>query len=122
VICPSYPKSSARLELGRQGPDGFVTFHETPVVLAPSARTRYAQYELHVNDTGRYAGPCVSAECVNWDDGCLLGRHLASAASRPSTPCSIADRCRWFNENGAAACSTCQVVTYRLHTKEVPSE
>jgi len=113
VICPSYPKSSARLELGRKHPDGFVRFHETPVVLEPSTHTREAQYELHAGDTGRYAGPCVTARCINWDIGCRLGRQLASVSSGLASPCSVADTCRWFNENGAAACSTCQLVTYR---------
>lgn len=109
MLCPSYPRDAARLEIGRRGADGAVRFHTRPVAVRPLASVRVAQHGEP--DAGRYAGPCVTTGCVNWVGECRLGVQMADGSS--GEPCAIADECRWFAENGRAACGGCGQVVYR---------
>ena len=64
----------------------------------------------------RFAARCEEGRCVQYEDGrCSLGQRLVDGVdpvvdSLPS--CTIRDTCRWFAEQGRAACLRCpQVVT-----------
>lgn len=109
MLCPSYPRDAARLEIGRRGDDGAVRFHTRPVAVRPLASVRVAQHGPA--DSGRYAGPCVATGCINWAGECRLGVRMADGSA--GEPCAIAKECRWFAENGRAACGACQQVVYR---------
>lgn len=64
----------------------------------------------------RTAAPCACSGCGHFARGrCTLAakitRHLA-AVTTELPECSIRDNCRWFSQEGAAACRRCpQVVT-----------
>jgi hypothetical protein len=112
MMCPSYPAGAATLEIGRRGSDGMVKFHESPVVCRPAESVRRAQVRTQVVDDGRFAGPCVTAACINWEGSCRLGRTVSSRASEGGQPCAISAECRWYAENGVVACHGCRLVVY----------
>lgn len=64
----------------------------------------------------RFAGECVGAQCAQFGGGqCQLGTKISQMLD-PVTDappaCTIRATCRWFAENGTAACVRCpQVVT-----------
>ena len=112
ILCPSYPAGAATLEIGRRGPDGVVRFHESPVVCRPVQSVRRAQHRLGIDHDGRFAGPCVTSACANWDGSCRLGRHISTLAFAGGQPCATSAECRWYAENGVAACHGCRLVVY----------
>jgi hypothetical protein len=64
----------------------------------------------------RLAGMCISTGCLYWNDRCELGRSVAQSATQLNLTnmpqCSIRTSCRWFAENGRAACGGCALVRY----------
>jgi hypothetical protein len=69
----------------------------------------------------RFAGPCVEESCAQWT-GSRCGvidtvfdavQTLAPAPARPDgvlPHCAIRSSCRWFAQEGAAACAACPFV------------
>ena len=113
MLCPSYPQQAASLEIGRMGSDGRIVFHDFPVDLLPTERAKVAQLRTDTDPEARFAGPCVQTACVHWRGVCRLGQFVTEGSTGEGQPCSIADRCRWFSENGPSVCQRCPVVTYR---------
>jgi hypothetical protein len=71
---------------------------------------------LQAVEVFRFAARCEEGRCAQYDDGrCTLGQRLVDGldpvvSALPS--CTIRDTCRWFAEQGRAACIRCpQVVT-----------
>jgi hypothetical protein len=62
----------------------------------------------------RFAGPCVERACQQFHDGrCSIGDRLVSLAEpvvERLPRCAIRSRCRWWAENGRAACLRCPAV------------
>lgn len=65
----------------------------------------------------RFAGPCVTSKCGFWTgDHCGLGAKLVASYHATAEPtadlpkCAIRRTCRWFAEQGPAACSPCSYV------------
>lgn len=64
----------------------------------------------------RFAGPCVERKCTHFDgERCQLAVRIAAGLS-PAVdklpPCAVRKTCRWYLQEGAAACGRCpQVVT-----------
>jgi hypothetical protein len=64
----------------------------------------------------RFAGPCIEGQCPQWTgNGCgiapIVGQARAGEeASRRLPACSIRRTCRWFFQEGAAACSVCPLL------------
>jgi len=76
----------------------------------------------------RFSEPCAEQACAQWDDdGCgLIGQLLASpqagavtagAVGPPLPHCAIRRTCRWFAQEGTAACRVCPHV---VHTPRRP--
>jgi len=71
----------------------------------------------------RIAAPCAGKHCLHFEDGiCQLAArtvaHLQPIAQR-LPPCAIRSTCRWWHEQGKAACFRCpQVVTNSSQTDE----
>lgn len=63
----------------------------------------------------RFAHACVKGHCAQWTGHrCgviekVLG-HLGVPEPAPLPPCLIRATCRWFAEQGAAACGVCDLV------------
>ncbi len=74
----------------------------------------------------RFAAPCAEQGCGNWQAGdtgghcALVGRirsHVAASGAAPAAPpglqpCAIRASCRWWQQDGPAACAVCTLVTY----------
>jgi hypothetical protein len=64
----------------------------------------------------RFAAPCEEARCVHYDgQRCLLAGRIVEKLDPvvdALPPCLIRSTCRWYAEQGAAACHRCpQVLT-----------
>jgi hypothetical protein len=107
LLCPSTHASAARVVLGSGAP-GTRLIYETE-------RRPPTTHELDLTTT-RLAGPCHTTSCSYWADKCMLGSTLADTAvslRMSGTPhCTIRPECRWFAENGRAACGACALVRY----------
>jgi hypothetical protein len=62
----------------------------------------------------RVASPCVAHACRHFDGtDCQLGRRVATML-QPAVGvlprCAIRPRCRWFHQDGPAACQRCPLV------------
>lgn len=71
---------------------------------------------LRANEVFRFAAPCEQAGCTNWSGAhCRVAERLVqimpvSSINLPA--CAIRPDCRWFAQEGSAACMRCsQVVT-----------
>jgi hypothetical protein len=62
----------------------------------------------------RFAAPCAESACQHFDGGgCTLATKIArliEGADHGVPPCRIRPRCRWWNQEGAAACRRCPLV------------
>ena len=62
----------------------------------------------------RVASPCVEHACKHFDGtDCQLGRRIATMldpAVDALPRCAIRPRCRWFHQDGPAACRRCPLV------------
>jgi hypothetical protein len=67
----------------------------------------------------RFASSCVERACQHFDGGkCSLVRRiveLVPTAVDVLPPCRLRPRCRWWLEEGRAACFRCPVVVTRDH-------
>lgn len=66
----------------------------------------------------RFAAPCAGCACGHFDEGeqrCRLARKIVRFTPTVATVlprCAIRTRCRWWQQEGVAACRRCpQVVT-----------
>jgi len=106
LLCPSAPVELATLTIGRRQPGE--PFSMIPG--SPDGADRAVSADLT-----RHACECIAARCGNWRGHCCLGAAVTITARTegcviPAEPCGIADRCRWFQENGVLACAGCVFV------------
>jgi hypothetical protein len=71
----------------------------------------------------RFAAPCMCAGCVHFaDDKCLLAKKIVKllpAVTEQLPRCAIRLQCRWWRQEGRAACLRCpQVVTANYNPSE----
>ncbi len=122
-MCPSTSVANATVFLGMITPRGRVAYVTPEVPMTPEdvaalpstpGRAQEAQYRL--------AGPCVESGCGHWSGRhCKLGEELAGLSSdvpdEAGLPkCAIRPRCRWFGDQGPAACKVCSYVVTDLRT------
>jgi hypothetical protein len=72
----------------------------------------------------RMATPCAAKACLHFDgQDCRLAKQIAEklpAVLEELPPCSIRRDCRWWNQEGKAACMRCpQVITDNYNPSEV---
>jgi hypothetical protein len=62
----------------------------------------------------RFAAPCAGGACQHFDGSdCRLAKRTVSmlpAAVNTLPPCRLRPRCRWWRQEGAAACMRCPVI------------
>jgi hypothetical protein len=71
----------------------------------------------------RFAAPCMGSGCVHFADGqCRLATRVVTllpAVTERLLKCAIRLHCRWWRQEGRAACLRCpQVVTANYHPSE----
>jgi hypothetical protein len=118
--CPSSADQNVRYVIGRRKKDGAVQFVKELVPVGPEV----LDHLRLVGDDYRYrfGGVCIQGECVHWANGCDLGVSVTKVAIekklKPRDPCVFKTLCRWFAENGAAACGGCAFVSREIVSKE----
>jgi hypothetical protein len=116
-MCPSTPVANATVFLGMITPAGRVAY-VTPATPAEVALTTVDDSDTPVESRYRLAGPCATTSCGFWtSDHCGLGAQLVSSYHEAVGPaeaelpkCAIRRTCRWFAEQGPAACPACSYV------------
>lgn len=115
--CPSAPASNPDNQvfgviLG-EAKDPRVAYLAKGVAL--DAKRAVDRLDVDPGHVFRFAGKCANGGCAQFSDGgCRLGRDI-TAMLEPvvdtAPPCMIRSTCRWFAENGVAACMRCPQVT-----------
>jgi hypothetical protein len=82
----------------------------------PLVAVRHLAAGVAVEEVFRVAAPCAGSGCVHFDDNqCSLAQRVVDELEpvQDALPrCAIRSRCRWWSEQGIAACRRCpQVVT-----------
>jgi len=119
-LCPSSTAAHATVFLGMITSGARVAYVTPNVPITPET------VDVLVDDGGtlesqyRFAGGCVTHACGYWTGGhCGLGAEVAAQSPRvlaedPALArlprCGIRSRCRWFAEQGTAACHVCPLV------------
>ncbi len=72
----------------------------------------------------RMATPCAAKACLHFDgQDCRLAKQIAEklpTVAEELPPCSIRQDCRWWKQEGKAACIRCpQVITDNYNPSEV---
>ena len=118
--CPSSTDRSVRYVIGRRREDGTTQFAKGLVPAGPAV-TEYIRF---VSDdyAYRFGGVCMLGDCRHWGDGCELGASVTKVAIEkklnPRDPCAFKILCRWYAENGAAACGGCTYVSRAIGSTE----
>ena len=111
--CPSSADWSVRYVIGRRKKDGSTQFAKELVHAGPEV----IEHMRLVGDdyAYRFGGVCMQGDCAHWANGCDLGATVTKVAIekklKPRDPCAFKTLCRWFAENGAAACGGCTYVS-----------
>ena len=117
--CPSSADWSVRYIIGRRKEDGTTQYAKKLVAAGPEVINHI---QLVGDDYAyRFGGLCMQRECAHWADGCDLGVNVTKVAIekklKPRDPCAFKTLCRWFAENGSAACGGCTYVSRGIVSK-----
>jgi hypothetical protein len=122
VLCPSarpeMPGSMAFGVVAGTADEPRVAWLERPVPVTEEllAMTR----PVPATEVLRIAAPCAEGACCHFDGtDCRLAQRLVQLMPAVDTglpPCQIRRDCRWFTQEGKAACLRCpQIVTYSVN-------
>lgn len=116
--CPSARAEPGALLLGVAGPDGRIKHLGTPLKVDAAFLDRAAA-QGDPEARMRFAAPCQEGVCGHWTgEKCgLIERVFAEidqAAADPRTGtlprCVLRAKCRWYDQEGRAACLACDLV------------
>lgn len=117
TLCPSTtPRAAgeaARI-IGVVGADGRVANLVTPI---PATAQVLAAAGAEPERRFRFSAPCAEGGCTQWrDNQCgLIGRIRAAVTPEVEQHlpvCSIRGDCRWWKQDGRAACAVCSYVSF----------
>jgi hypothetical protein len=116
IACPSAPCEEDSRLFGVIGPSGRVGY-VLPSLPVTTEFARRAEAAGSPTKRFRFTAPCIGVSCSQWDgQGCRIGAALAAGAAAAGIDdavlpeCGIRDTCRWFDQEGAAACGVCPLV------------
>jgi hypothetical protein len=126
-VCPSAPATAGAALIGIVQPDGHVANLPTCLPVDQGFIDR-ARPLGPLEQRFRFASPCEKSDCAHWTgDACgLIGRLLDAAevreplAARPP-PCAIRAICRWWDQEGPAACAVCTLVVTDMRAESLMS-
>jgi hypothetical protein len=119
IMCPSaqpeIPGSVAFGVVGGSADNPRVAWIESPVPVTRELLNLTAP--VNATQVLRIAAPCQEKACCHFDGtDCRLATNLVQllpAVAETLPPCRIRPDCRWFRQEGSAACRVCpQIVTY----------
>lgn len=121
--CPSSVCAPGNLLIGIVMPDGHVAGVRPPLEVDEQFTDAAAAGPRPPEARFRFAGPCVEERCQHWiGRSCRIAAVTAAATGSigPLQPCPIRATCRWWAQEGAAACTTCPQVVHTLSPRETP--
>src|ERR1051326_5484901 len=119
-LCPSaQPGLNGSLMFGvvEDHPDGRrVSYLDHPARVTDGTIFALASSSVKPTEFLRFAAPCAQGGCHNWSGSkCSVAERLVQilpAKMNELQTCMLRPRCRWFREQGEAACVRClHVVT-----------
>jgi hypothetical protein len=125
VLCPSaqpeIPGSVAFGVISGTAEDPQVTWIERPVPVTQELLALTGS--VPPTQVLRFAAACQEKACSHFDGkDCRLARRLVQlvpAVVESLPPCRIRPDCRWFRQEGGAACRRCpQIVTYCVNPSD----
>ncbi|MCP2326985.1 hypothetical protein HDA40_005492 [Hamadaea flava] len=115
-MCPSTSVENSTVFLGMITPARTVAY-VTPQVPLDAIRESLDESQGPLERNYRFAGPCVTTGCGFWTgEHCGLAAKAVESYQSTGAPqldlpkCAIRRSCRWFAEQGPAACSPCSYV------------
>lgn len=120
VLCPSSDAGEGNVQvfavIGGTPEQPRAAYLDRALALTPELATQVAP--VPPEEVYRAAAPCAQGRCSHFDAGggrCRLAHNivrLVPAVVRQLPRCAIRADCRWWRQEGAAACRRCpQVVT-----------
>lgn len=122
LTCPSSDGAIGNLLIGIVCSDGTVAATRPPLGIDDDFVKKASVSSDQPPETRfRFAGPCVTTACQQWaGTRCAIGDLVANASTTTAghlPPCDIRPTCRWWSQNGPAACRSCALV---VHTPPKP--
>jgi hypothetical protein len=104
---------------GESGPE--VAWLEQPVPLTPELLAKTG--DVDPQRIFRMSAPCAASDCLHFDGvQCQLATRIVQilpAVTEALPPCQLRASCRWYVQEGAAACYRCpQVITHYYEPSE----
>lgn len=117
-LCPSSrPTMAGAVAFGVVGADqgrpvtSYLDRNTPAAQVAGDFKRLYGQKSVDVTEVVRFASPCAGSQCRHFDEGsCTLAVRIVQnletvVDALPS--CTIRGRCRWWQQEGKAACYRC---------------
>ena len=125
LLCPSsIAKPGAEL-FGVQDAAGHIEYLDEPIVIDKTF-VDVARQGRAPEERFRFASNCAKNGCGHWaGEGtvCGLVGKIVDAMNRKAeaelVACPIRDRCRWYHQQGATACASCDEVVRNLRMAAV---
>jgi hypothetical protein len=120
LFCPSAQpqlSGSMLLALVEKSSDGArVSYLERPVKVTDGTVLAFTAGPTHATSLFRFAAPCATSGCRNWEgSSCRVAQRMVQilpATANELPNCKLRPRCRWYDQEGAAACQRCpQAIT-----------
>lgn len=120
-LCPSAQPGMDRCQVlgivDRDGPQPMVLYLEAQLPATPEVLARSAP--MKPTEVFRLSATCAEGGCPHYDGrDCQLATRVVQmlpAVVDGLPPCTIRKECRWFSQEGRAACQRCPQVTTVTH-------
>lgn len=115
LTCPSAPAEPGSVVLGIVVASGKVAYLSPSMPVTESLLKTVHKDGQPIEQRMRFAGGCIRSQCVQWSEGrCgLIDRVLSDVGTHDMATlpqCGIRSTCRWFFQQGRAACNACPMV------------
>jgi hypothetical protein len=114
--CPSAPPEAGSVLLGVVASPGQIVYITPNPPVSQEMLETFQKNGIVAENRLRFAGPCMEHRCLQWaGNRCgLIDRvvdHFGPAeGGEPLPRCGIRGTCRWFAQQGRAACESCPEV------------
>ncbi len=115
AVCPSARAEPGATLVGVVGEDGRVKYLKDRLEVDQHFIDLVSQ-RARPEQRFRFANTCVEGGCQQWDGSkCRIVDNVRAflgpgESTKRLAPCSIRPACRWFRQDGAAACRLCPLV------------
>lgn len=108
---PEMPRSRVLGVVRQDGPVPEVAYLDVLPPVSPEILALAG--EAPPTEVFRFTAPCAKKGCQHWDGACRLVSRIvkteALVAAEPPT-CVLRPACRWFSQEGLAACARCSLI------------